>query len=350
MLASICVPCYNRPEMVRELLESVMKQTYPSIEVVLSDDSTDEKVEEVAQLFQNRGLAVRYLANRPGLGYARNLRQALLAARGEIVIILGDDDVFAHPDAVARYVSAFREHPNVGYVYSNQIQFSETLGIDKIFRYFPKDALYRSGRDAFEHIWATAVFIPGIAFRNSPEIEKWYPKAIILFPQLELVGHIIARHDAFAIAAILVGGRAHAEQLGFHAIRGDRVTGNERHGALESIDILNELIYRYGFSFTSEFLEDNLIRAFSVTLLKERLVVGRELAKANYLNFIRASEKARKSRRLRLSYFVMSVVPGVLLNALRTFAIRLERLKSPAEFARLERQLQFMVHPEATHV
>lgn len=340
-LVSVCVPCYNRPEMTRQLISSVLKQSYDNIELVISDDTQHVAVSDMVSRF---GVTARtsivYRQNTPGLGYARNLRQALLLATGEIIIVLGDDDMFASELTVERYVAAFLADPEIGYVYANQVQMSADLGVDRLWRLFPKDVKFARGVEAFENILSTSIFIPGMAFRNDPAIERWFPSEVLLFPQMALIGHIIARSPALGISEILIAGRAHQDQLGFHAIKGERIEGTEKHGSLESLEILERLIGEYGLDTNSEFLERHLCDALSVSALKEALVVGKKLARANCRAFIKASPIAQKSLRLRASLALLSVCPVWMLRLLRSSVLTLARRREPDTYRKLAESLR----------
>jgi glycosyltransferase involved in cell wall biosynthesis len=341
MRVSICVPAYERPEMMRQLVASVRQQTYRPIELVISDDSQRDAVKHAVET--SRGdLEVAYSQNRPGLGYALNLRKAILSASGDLIVVLGDDDLFASSHAVARYVEAFTRHPSVGYAYSNQAQIAENLAVDKILRFYGEDRIFPAGADAFKHIWTTSVFIPGMAFRNTPELARWYPKDVMLFPQMELVGNIIARYDAIGLSDVLIAGRAHEDQLGFYAIKGDRIVGSERHGVVESRDILDRLIKTYDLPLTSDFLERQMVDAFSVSMLKEAIVVGKGPARSNCEAFYAFSQIARSSRRLRLSYLLLQIAPVWALQLLRRATLSIEKLRAPAEFSAMSANVKRM--------
>lgn len=47
---SICIPTYNRPTLLKELLDSILSQTYPNYEIIITDNSdtfeTKELIEE----------------------------------------------------------------------------------------------------------------------------------------------------------------------------------------------------------------------------------------------------------------------------------------------------------------
>ena len=50
---SIIVPVYNRPDEVRELLESLKKQTFKTFEVLIIEDGSTEKCEDVCDLYRS---------------------------------------------------------------------------------------------------------------------------------------------------------------------------------------------------------------------------------------------------------------------------------------------------------
>src|SRR3954463_15956410 len=53
-LISICIPAYKKPQYVVRCLESILKQDYTSVEVIISDDSPDEDIKQVIQPFRDR--------------------------------------------------------------------------------------------------------------------------------------------------------------------------------------------------------------------------------------------------------------------------------------------------------
>src|SRR5262245_50704279 len=86
--ASICIPTYNRPNLLENAITSVLEQTFDDVEVVVSDNHhTGEAI--VADLGDPR---IRYFANGANVGPARNFELALDRARGRFVGILSDDD------------------------------------------------------------------------------------------------------------------------------------------------------------------------------------------------------------------------------------------------------------------
>ncbi|OIQ90351.1 chondroitin synthase [mine drainage metagenome] len=149
-LVSILIPTFNRPGYFKAALDSALDQTYGNIEIIVSDDSSDDETEQLMSDYLRKHANIRYLRNRPGWGAAINFQKCLELARGEYVNYLMDDDLF-HPDKIERMISLFRAHPALALVTSTRAIIDENglvgapmLGLDALM---DRDAIIR-GRDA----------------------------------------------------------------------------------------------------------------------------------------------------------------------------------------------------------
>ena len=108
-LVTVCIVHYERPELVRMAVNSVLAQDYPALHAVLVDDGSEsvdalEALDAIEAEFAERGWRVVRQENR-FKGAARNAAAA--AARGEWLLFLDDDNVL-FPDAVSRLMRAAR--------------------------------------------------------------------------------------------------------------------------------------------------------------------------------------------------------------------------------------------------
>ena len=115
-LVSIMIPTYNRPEYFRETLESARSQTYPNIEIIVCDNSTDDRTEELMQAYQD-DIRVRYVRNRMAKTKAENFMPFEHLAQGEFLQWCMDDDILL-PDKITRMVDVFLCEPTVTLVTS----------------------------------------------------------------------------------------------------------------------------------------------------------------------------------------------------------------------------------------
>ncbi|GAB4033636.1 glycosyltransferase [Spirosoma gilvum] len=114
----ICT-CYNHLDYVWHALQSVVDQTYPSIELIIIDNgSTDGSVEQI-NLFIEQHPSARFIRNTTNLGLNRAFNQGLSHAKGSYIIDLSADDVLL-PDRIAKQVALFEQLPDsYGVVFSN---------------------------------------------------------------------------------------------------------------------------------------------------------------------------------------------------------------------------------------
>jgi len=131
-LVSVILPSFNHRHFVLESIESVLQQTYPSIQlIVLDDGSTDGSAEYIAGLAERHGFEFIAQAN---AGLITTLNRAKQLVRGKYVSLTASDDYY-HPEKIHRLVSFMEEHPEHAMVHSKIIQVDdrskETLRIDE---------------------------------------------------------------------------------------------------------------------------------------------------------------------------------------------------------------------------
>lgn len=112
-LVSICIPTYNRPEALARVVESMLRQTYSPIEIIVTDDGDSENTKAALGPLLER---IRYEANEKRLGLYANWNRAIELARGELVASYHDHDYYA-PTVVERSVEIFRKSARVGIVH-----------------------------------------------------------------------------------------------------------------------------------------------------------------------------------------------------------------------------------------
>lgn len=99
---TIGIPTYNRPDTLRRSIESALDQTYPNVEVLVSDDASPDDTAEMVRSFGDR---VRYHRNPQNIRAWPNFSQLTELATGQYFSWLQDDDVLM-PDFAARAVRA----------------------------------------------------------------------------------------------------------------------------------------------------------------------------------------------------------------------------------------------------
>lgn len=111
-LLTIAVPTYQRPDLLRRALASIV-QAIPepsAVEVVISDNSPEVSAPEIERFRSAWTGSLRYLSNDPTIESVANWNQCITAATGRYLLFLHDDD-FLLPDAGAGLLQALRRAP-----------------------------------------------------------------------------------------------------------------------------------------------------------------------------------------------------------------------------------------------
>lgn len=106
-LVSVLMPCHNAAPYLRTAIESVLAQTWESLElIVVNDGSTDSSL-DILRSFKDRRLRV---VEQPNAGAAAARNEALQHAQGHFIQYLDADDLIA-PDKIERQMGYLVGHP-----------------------------------------------------------------------------------------------------------------------------------------------------------------------------------------------------------------------------------------------
>ena len=106
-LVSIITPCYNTGKYLPNLLDSVLAQTYPFIEMIIIDDgSTDNTaaiIEEYIPRFSKKSILFHYV-RQANSGQSAAIQRGLDMVNGEYLVWPDSDDYYAAKDAIEKMV------------------------------------------------------------------------------------------------------------------------------------------------------------------------------------------------------------------------------------------------------
>ncbi|QLY78760.1 glycosyltransferase [Clostridium intestinale] len=155
-LVSILIPAYNQTNYLKEALESAINQTYPNIEIIIGDDSTNEEVKELIKPYLERYSNIVYFKNeRDEMDYGyKNHVECYRRSNGEYINYLNHDDIF-HPEKIERMMIYFSNNPDITLVTSVRQPIDERnnkLNLEGAFaRLFEKDTVI-SGYDFSRYV------------------------------------------------------------------------------------------------------------------------------------------------------------------------------------------------------
>lgn len=120
-LVSVYIPTKNRPQMLQRAIDSVLSQTYPKIEIVISDDGSTDNTPELVQNLQKKYSNIVYLREEHSKGACHARNKAIQAASGKFITGLDDDDRFT-PERLAEFVAAW--HPNDSFLCAQSFNYN----------------------------------------------------------------------------------------------------------------------------------------------------------------------------------------------------------------------------------
>ncbi|MDQ2100212.1 MAG: glycosyltransferase [Tychonema bourrellyi B0820] len=116
-LVSICIPTYNGAAFIGEAIQSALAQTYPNIEVIISDDGSTDETIAIAQSFTSQTSADLRIILHRNYGLSQNWNFCISQAKGKYIKFLFQDDFLA-PECIAKMVAVAEQHPKIGMVFS----------------------------------------------------------------------------------------------------------------------------------------------------------------------------------------------------------------------------------------
>lgn len=122
---SIIVPLFNTPEeFLREMIESVLKQTYSDFELCLADGSDKEHdfVGKIVKEYQNKDKRIKYKKLLKNEGISENTNSCIAMAKGEYLALFDHDDIL-HPEVLYYCMKEIEEH-NADFIYTDEATFN----------------------------------------------------------------------------------------------------------------------------------------------------------------------------------------------------------------------------------
>jgi glycosyltransferase involved in cell wall biosynthesis len=120
---SIIIPVYNGEKYLREAIDSVLSQTYKNIEIIVVNDGSNDKTEEIALSYGDK---IRYFSKENG-GVSTALNLALTKMTGEYFSWLSHDDVYL-PEKIEEQIDYLIKNKEL---YSNVILYSDYILINE---------------------------------------------------------------------------------------------------------------------------------------------------------------------------------------------------------------------------
>lgn len=230
MSISVALGTHNGERFIGIQIASILAQTRPVDEIVLSDDASTDRTVEIVELAvaehrEQHGTAPELviLRNDPPLRVTKNFEQALTHATGDLVALSDQDDLW-HPERIERLSANFTD-PQVLFVFSNARQV-DAAGAYLGHELFEALAMSTRERSLVERGQVFEQFMRrNLATGATSMLRRSLIETAVPFPDSWL-------HDEWlaVVAAAFDGVRMHDEALTDYRQHGDNQVGMTKIG------------------------------------------------------------------------------------------------------------------------
>jgi glycosyltransferase involved in cell wall biosynthesis len=106
-LVSVNITTFNRADLIPRCLDSVLKQSYENVEIVVVDDCSTDHTAQVMETYVEQYGYIKYIRHEKNQGNAQARNTALAHCNGYYVAFMDDDDEWIDPDKLQKQVDTF---------------------------------------------------------------------------------------------------------------------------------------------------------------------------------------------------------------------------------------------------
>ena len=121
---SVVMCTYNGSRFIEEQVKSILNQTYPIEELIISDDASTDATPEIVQLLAKQDARIRLIIQEKNLGFSNNFQQAMMMAKSTLLAPADQDDIW-HPDKLTKMVAAFADGASL--IYCDSVKFAQAI-------------------------------------------------------------------------------------------------------------------------------------------------------------------------------------------------------------------------------
>lgn len=163
-LVTVVIPTYNSARFIRDVLASVLAQTYPNIEIIVMDGASKDGTADIAREVAPNAIVI----SEPDRGQTHAINKGWTMAKGDILTWLCADDGY-YPDTVANAVSYLEANPDAMWVYGLGDHLDES-GAPSPMRHPVIEWNYEKLRD-----WTNFIIQPATFLRREIVEQKGMP-------------------------------------------------------------------------------------------------------------------------------------------------------------------------------
>lgn len=199
---TIAITTYNRAQLLKLAIESVLKQTFHNYEILILDNASIDNTQEIVKIYQSKSNKIRYIRQSYNVGHPKNYRKCFYEARGKYLFTLSDDDMILRKDTLYKLHQYIDQFNNPGFIKIGAIFYHQSVkniikGIvfkEKVETIKPNDKsiVIKSYNKGLE-------FVSGCIFRINKRFFKYMYVKDKLYLTLELIYKLIYQYGGMFI-------------------------------------------------------------------------------------------------------------------------------------------------------
>jgi glycosyltransferase involved in cell wall biosynthesis len=236
---TIGMPVYNAERYIDEALASLLGQSFDDFELIISDNASTDRTEEVCRLLARKDDRILYIRNRLNYGVIHNFNQVLRISSGEYFKWAASDDVCGR-DYLRRAVDVLDADPSVVLVWARTVGIdehgnrvgtpAEVSDLNSPVSVYSPDPVVRFRR-LMRHMWWVNGPFYGV-IRAESLANRLHPIHMsgdqILLTELSLLGRFYEIPDVEFLSRVHVGKTSRASTLKARALVVDPPMGGRR--------------------------------------------------------------------------------------------------------------------------
>ena len=206
---SVVIPSYNKGKYIKQTLDSVFSQKYPSLEVLVQDGGSTDKTVEIINSFQKKYPQELFFESKEDKGQTDAINVGIKKAKGDIVTYLNADDYY-EGNALWKVANYFMHNPKINWAAGyGQMVSDKGKVVAGFFELGKRTMQYLNNRNLL--LVGNYLYQPSVFFRRKflqkmgefvgvdgiiLEYDMWLKMA-----KLEMHGNIPAKLSAFRLAS-----------------------------------------------------------------------------------------------------------------------------------------------------
>lgn len=142
-LITVIIPVYNVEKYLKRCIESVLKQTYTNLEIIIINDGSTDKSKNICDNYELLDIRVKVIHQRnAGVSYSRN--KGLDIAKGDYIMFVDGDD-YIKKDMIENLYIEINNNNNISYVACGYINENKKLNQNMVI---PSKKYFMTGKEA----------------------------------------------------------------------------------------------------------------------------------------------------------------------------------------------------------